>query len=164
MAFRDQALKANEQYAASFDKGHLEAAPAKGVAVVTCMDARLMPDQFMGLDIGDAHIIRNAGGIVTDDALRSLVITHKLRGTNEVFVINHTGCGMMMFKDSDLQQRLKEDTGQDASGMPFYAFENADDNVKAQVDKIKSSPFIADGVQVHGFVYDVTSGKLRQVV
>jgi carbonic anhydrase len=163
MAIKDEALKANERFASQFKKGDLPMPPARHLAAVVCMDARLMPDQFLGLEIGDAHIIRNAGGIVTDDALRSLIISHKLLGTNEFFVVNHTDCGMLTFEDKDLQQRLKDETGRDTT-MPFHTFKDLDTNVKAQVQKIKSSPFLPDDIPVSGFVYDVETGKLRQVV
>jgi len=164
MAMRDESMKANERYAASFNQGGLPMPPGRRLAAVVCMDARLMPDQFLGLGIGDAHIIRNAGGIVTDDALRSLIISHKLLGTNEFFVVNHTDCGMLTFEDGQLQQRLKDETGQDASAIRFHSFKDLDENVRAQVQKIKDSPFLPDDIPVSGFVYDVKSGKLRQVV
>ena len=162
MPFIDTALKANEQYAASH-QGDLPVPPAKKLAVVACMDARLMPDRFLGFDIGDAHVIRNAGGIVTDDALRSLIISHHLLGTNEVFVINHTGCGMLTFEDEQLRAQLKEKTGQDP-GIPFHAFDDLEANLKQQVEKIKSSPFISDDVAVHGLIFQVEDGRIRQVV
>ncbi len=164
MAMRDECLKANEGYAASFDKGGLPMPPGRKLAVVVCMDARLMPDQFLGLDIGDAHVIRNAGGIVTEDALRSLIISHKLLGTNEFFVVNHTDCGMLTFEDEALRQRLAQETGADAKGLQFYAFKNLEENVRAQVQKIKSSPFLPDDIPVSGFIYQVEDGRLRQVV
>ncbi|MCH8902054.1 MAG: carbonic anhydrase [Chloroflexi bacterium] len=164
MAMRDECLKANEGYAASFDKGGLPMPPGKKLAMVVCMDARLMPDQFLGLDIGDAHVIRNAGGIVTDDALRSLIISHKLTGANEFFVVNHTDCGMLTFEDETLRQRLTQETGADASGLQFYTFKNLEENVRAQVQKIKSSPFLSDDIPVSGFIYQVEDGRLRQVV
>ena len=161
---RDECLKANEGYAASFDKGGLPMPPGRKLAVVICMDARLMPGQLLGLDIGDAHVIRNAGGIVTDDALRSLIISHKLLGTNEFFVVNHTDCGMLTFEDEALRQRLEQETGADASGLQFYTFKNLEENVRAQVQTIKSSPFLPDDIPVSGFIYQVEDGRLRQVV
>jgi carbonic anhydrase len=164
MSMRDECLAANQQYAASFGHGGLPMPPGRKLASVVCMDARLMPDQFLGLRTGDAHVIRNAGGIVTDDVLRSLIISHKLLGTNEFFVINHTDCGMLTFQDEDLRQRLKEETGADASGLQFHAFRNLDENVRAQVEKVKSSSFLPDDIPVHGFIYQVEDGRLRQVV
>jgi carbonic anhydrase len=164
MSIRDACLAANERYAASFSQGDLPTVPAKRAVIVTCLDARLMPDQFLGLAIGDAHYIRNAGGLVTDDALRSLIISHHLLGTEEFFVVNHTGCGMTLFEDEQLRQKLKEETGEDTSGMEFHSFKDPDANVRAQVAKIKSSPFISDSATVHGFVYQVEDGRIRQVV
>ena len=164
MSMRDESLKANERYAAGFKDGGLPMPPGRKLAAVVCMDARLMPDQFLGLGIGDAHVIRNAGGIVTDDALRSLIISHKLLGTNEFFVVNHTDCGMLTFEDEQLRQRLKDETGADASGLQFHAFKNLEENVRAQVQKIKGSPFLPGDIPVSGFIYEVESGRLRQVV
>jgi carbonic anhydrase len=164
MSMREESLKANERYASSFQHGGLPMPPGRRLAAVVCMDARLMPDQFLGLNIGDAHIIRNAGGIVTDDALRSLIISHKLLGTNEFFVVNHTDCGMLTFEDDDLRRRLKEETGADASGLQFHAFKNLEENVRAQVQKIASSPFLPDSIPVSGFIYQVEDGRLRPVV
>jgi carbonic anhydrase len=164
MAVRDECLAANERYAASFDLGGLALPPARQLAVVVCMDARLMPDQFLGLATGDAHVIRNAGGLVTDDALRSLILSHNLLGTSDIFVINHTGCGMLLFDDDQVRQEVAKATGQDAGGLHFYTFKDPEANVRAQVQKIKSSPFISDQVNVSGFVYQVEDGRLRQVV
>lgn len=163
MSAYEEAQQANARYVDSFNLGHLPMPPAKKLAIVACMDARLTVEQFLGLQTGDAHIIRNAGGIVTEDELRSLVISHKLLGTDTFFVINHTDCGMLTFKDEQLQQRLKDETGRDASGIKFHAFSNLEANVRAQVKKIKDSPFIPDSVSVHGFIYDVKSGKLNEV-
>ncbi|TMK75045.1 MAG: carbonic anhydrase, partial [Actinobacteria bacterium] len=133
--------------------------PAKQLAVIACMDARLNVEPMLGLQPGDAHVIRNAGGLVTDDALRSLIISHKLLGTETFFVIEHTDCGMLTFKDEQLQQRLKEETGQDASNVPFHAFSNVEENLLAQLKKIRQSPFLPASIDLHGFVYDVETGK-----
>src|SRR5881397_3338875 len=138
--------------------------PAKQLAVVACIDARLNVEPMLGLRPGDAHVIRNAGGLVTDDALRSLIISHKLLGTETFFVIEHTDCGMLTFKDEQLQQRLKEETGQDASNVPFHAFSNVEENLLAQLKKIRQSPFLPASIDLHGFVYDVETGKLNEVV
>src|SRR3990172_7504535 len=162
MSVYQDALQANSGYASSFKLSHLPMPPDKKLAVVACMDARLTIEPMLGLETGDAHVIRNAGGIVTDDALRSLIISHKLLGTQTFFVINHTDCGMLTFKDEDLQQRLKQETGRDA-GMPFYAFGNLEDNVRAQTKKIKDSPFLPDSIDLHGFIYDVKTGKLNEI-
>ena len=164
MSVRDESLEANQQYAAGFNLGKLPTPPARKLAAVVCMDARLMPDQFLGLSTGDAHIIRNAGGIVTDDALRSLIISHKLLGTNEFFVINHTDCGMLTFTDDHLRNELREATGLDPSDLQFYTFKDLEENVRAQVEKIKSNPYLPNDIPVHGFIYQVEDGRLREVV
>jgi len=163
MSAYSDALEANARYASSFSLGHLPMPPAKKLAVVACMDARLTIEPMLGLNTGEAHVIRNAGGIVSDDALRSLIISHKLLGTQTFFVINHADCGMLTFQDDQLQQRLKDETGRDASGIKFHAFSNLQENVRAQVKKIRESPFLPDSIDVHGFVYDVKSGRLSEV-
>src|ERR671935_3210375 len=133
MALRDEIVAANEGYAGSFKKGDLPAPPARRFAVVTCMDARLDPAKFLGLEEGDAHVFRNAGGIVTDDALRSLVISHWLLGTQEAFVIGHTDCGMLTFTNDQLRQKLADEAGADASGIDFQPFPNVEDRVGESV-------------------------------
>jgi carbonic anhydrase len=162
--YREHIVPANKQYAETFDRSKLAMPPAKKLAVVACMDARLTVEEVLGLKTGDAHIIRNAGGIVTDDVLRSLIISQRLLGTREILVINHTDCGMLTFKDEDLRQRLKQETGADASHLHFHAFPNLEENVRAQVKKIKDSPFILKDVPVHGLIYHVENGQLQEVV
>ncbi len=147
-------VSANESYAASFEKGHLPMPPGRQFAVVTCMDARLDPARFLGLEEGDAHVIRNAGGLVTDDALRSLVISHNLLGTETVFVIAHTDCGMLTFSNDELQQQL-------ATDIDFLPFADLDQSVRESVRKVRESPLTAD--EVHGFVYECETGRLREV-
>lgn len=164
MSIYQQLLEANKDYSASFDRSKLATVPAKKLAIVVCMDARLTVEDFLGLRTGDAHIIRNAGGIVTEDALRSLVISYKLLGTREVLVINHTDCGMLTFKDEDLRQQLAQDTGVDTSDFEFHAFEDLEANVQAQVQKIKDSPLVPDDISVHGLIFQVEDGRLREVV
>ena len=149
-----QILPANEQYAAAHGTDKKPMPPARKFAVVTCMDARLDPARFLGLEEGDAHVIRNAGGIVTDDALRSLVISHNLLGTEEVLVIGHTDCGMLTFKDEDVQAQLGTD-------ITLHAFPNLEDRVRESVKAVSESPLLPD--EVSGFVYEVESGKLRPV-
>jgi carbonic anhydrase len=156
-------LRANTEYASSFNLGQLAMPPAKHLAVIACMDARLTIEPMLGLRTGDAHIIRNAGGLATDDALRSLIISHKLLGTTAIFVINHTDCGMLTFKDEELQQRLKSETGQDASRIRFHAFSDLEENVRAQVRRLRENPFLPDSIESHGFVYDVRTGRLNEV-
>jgi carbonic anhydrase len=137
--------------------------PGRRFAVVTCMGARLDPAKFLGLEEGDAHIIRNAGGLVTDDALRSLVISHWLLGTQEAFVIAHTDCGMLTFTNGDLHSKLADEAGADASGIDFHAFSDLDESVRGSVRKIAESPLLPDSLAAVGYVYDVTSGRLRAV-
>lgn len=154
MSSKPEIKTANESYAASFEKGQLPMPPGRRFAVVTCMDARLDPAKFLGLDEGDAHVIRNAGGLVTDDALRSLVISHNLLGTEEVFVIGHTDCGMLTFSDDELQEKLGTD-------IDFHAFPDLDASVKESVRRVKDSGLTADAV--HGYVYECETGRLREV-
>lgn len=163
MTVTDGLIHANEEFAQGFDKGDLPAPPARQVAVLTCMDARLHPERFLGLDIGDAHVIRNAGGRASDDAIRSLIISSHLLGTNEYLVIHHTDCGMLSFSNEQLQRRLTEGTGQDASHIDFLPFTDLEQSVRDDVERIRQSPFIPDGVTVRGFIYDVRSGRLSPV-
>jgi len=150
----DEILPANDQYASGFTKGELPMPPARKLAVVTCMDARLDPAKFLGLGEGDAHVIRNAGGIVTDDALRSLVISHNLLGTEEVLVIGHTDCGMLTFRDEDVQAKLGTD-------IPLHAFPDLEARVAESVQAVRGSDLLPD--RVTGFVYEVETGRLREV-
>jgi carbonic anhydrase len=154
-------LKANERYAASFRKGSLPMPPARRVAVLACMDARLDPARILGLEEGDAHVIRNAGGRAAD-ALRSLVISQELLGTREVVVIHHTDCGMLTFTNDQLRQRLKEGRGTDTD-LDFLPFSDVESSVREDVDEIRKSRLLQPGVPVTGFVYDVRTGRLRQV-
>jgi carbonic anhydrase len=162
MSVTDDLLKNNERYAADFDKGTVPPAPARGVAVIACMDARLHVSAMLGLDIGEAHIIRNAGGVVTDDAIRSLLISQRLLGTREVILIHHTDCGMLTFADDAVKAQIKEDTG---IRPPFSleAFPDAADDIRQSIARIKASPFIPHRDSVRGFVYDVTTGRLEEI-
>ena len=164
MSVTEETIKANENYAQDFASGHLPMPPARKLAVVACMDARLMVDQVLGLKIGDAHIIRNAGGLVTDDALRSLIISHHLLGTQEFIIINHTDCGMLTFKDEELRAKLQQQTGT-AADTPahFYAFTDVEENLRQQIEKVKGHPWIPRQIPVRGFVYDVRTGRLSEV-
>jgi carbonic anhydrase len=127
------------------------------------MDARLHPEKFLGLEVGDAHMIRNAGGRVSNDALRSLIISSRLLGTNEYVVIHHTDCGMLTFTNDDLRRKLKDETGADASGMDFLPFSNLEQSVRDDMKPIRENPFVPKGIPVRGFVYDVHTGKLTEV-
>lgn len=163
MSVADELIGANERYAQTFDRGDLPAPPARHLAVLTCMDARLHPETFLGLDVGDAHVIRNAGGRASDDALRSLIISSHLLGTNEYVVIHHTDCGMLSFTNDDLRQKLNDETGADASTIDFLPFADLEQSVRDDVARIKESPFIPKDIAVRGFIYDVHSGKLAEV-
>ena len=163
MSVTDRFVQASKRFAERFDKGHLPMPPAQKVAVLTCMDARLHPETFLGLEIGDAHVIRNAGGRASDDALRSLIISSHLLGTNEYMVIHHTDCGMLTFTNQDLQTKLKQETGTDASGIDFLPFSDLEQSVRDDVRRIKESPLIPKGILIRGFVYDVKTGNLQEV-
>lgn len=163
MSVRSELLDANARYAASFTKGNLPTPPARKVAVLTCMDARLDPAKFLGLQEGDAHVIRNAGGRADEDAIRSLVISYKLLGTREFLVIHHVDCGMLTFSNEDLRRQLREDLGADASKIDFLPFSDLDESVRTDVATLRASPLIPKDIPVTGYVYDVRSGKLREI-
>jgi carbonic anhydrase len=164
MSAIDEALAANREYAKSFKLGALPMPPGRKLAIVACMDARMTIEPMLGLKTGDAHIIRNAGGIVTEDALRSLIISHYLLGTQEFMIINHTDCGMLTFKDDELLDRLSRETGATAV-VPdaFCAFRDVEENVRRQMQKLRLHPWIPKQIGVRGFVYDVRSGSLREI-
>jgi carbonic anhydrase len=162
MSVTDELIRNNESYASGFTKGDLPMPPAKKTTVVTCMDARLIPTRFLGLEEGEAHVIRNAGGRA-QDALRSIVISERLLGTNEVLVIHHTDCGMQTFKNEDLYAKVQEDLGADASDIDFLPFADLEQSVRDDVEFLRSSPLVPDDVSVRGFVYDVKSGKVSEV-
>ena len=163
MAVLEEILTANECYVADFDKGSLPLPPGRRFAIVTCMDARLDPAKYAGLEEGDAHVIRNAGGVVSEDALRSLVISHWLLGTREAFVIGHTDCGMETFTDDDLRSKLADEAGADASRVDFHAFPNVRQRVGESVRVIRESSLLPDSFGARGFVYDVRTGQLEEV-
>ena len=164
MSTIDETVKANKAYAEKFELGNLPIPPARKLAIVACMDARITVEQALGLKTGDAHIIRNAGGIVTEDVIRSIIISHHLLGTQEFMVINHTDCGMLTFKDDELKSQLREKTQTTAAAPEtFHAFPDLERNVKEQVEKIKSHPWIPKDVPVRGFIYNVQEGRLQEV-
>jgi carbonic anhydrase len=164
MAVIEEVLNANQNYARSFSLGHLPMPPARKLAVVACMDARLTVEQMLGLKTGDAHIIRNAGGIVTEDVVRSLVISHHLLGTEEFVIINHTDCGMLTFKDEQLLAKLEEQTGTSVvAPSHFRAFSDVRNNVRQQIKRVLAHPWIPERIPVRGFVYDVKTGRLEEV-
>jgi len=156
-------LEANQRYAAGIAEGDLPMPPARRLAVLTCMDARLDPAKALGLAEGDAHVVRNAGGRASDDALRSLVISQHLLGTREVLVVHHTDCGMLTFSNEQLRAKLAQDLGADAAAVDFLPFADLEESVRQDVAAIRSSPLVPDDVSVRGFVYDVRTGRLREV-
>src|SRR3954447_4606366 len=159
MAVRDEVLEANRSYAESFDKGDLPVPPGRRFAVVTCMDARLDPAKFLGLDEGDAHVIRNAGGLVNDETIRSLVISHHLLGTQEAVVIGHTDCGMLTFTNDGLHGKL----GPESESIDFQPFPDVAERVRQSVETIRTHPLLPDAFGASGFVYDVRTGRIDSV-
>ena len=162
MTATDDVLKNNVQYAESFDKADLPLPPALNMAVVACMDARLDTHKLLGIQEGDAHVIRNAGGVVTDDVIRSLVISQRLLGTTEVVLIHHTDCGMLTFRDDDVKDAIQADTGLRPS-FAMEAFGNLEGDVRQSISRIKASPFVPAKDQIRGFVYDCATGRLNEV-
>lgn len=163
MSVTDDLLKNNQQYAAQFDKGELPMPPAKQAAVLACMDARLNVYGILGLKEGQVHVIRNAGGLATDDAIRSLTISQRLLGTSEIILIHHTDCGMLTFTDDALKRQIQDEVGLKPALSPG-AFGGVDESVRASIARIKASPFIPHTDQIRGFVYHVENGQLREVV
>src|SRR3954469_12271710 len=162
MTVTDELLRNNEAYATSFDKGELPLPPAKKLAVVACMDARLDVAAILGLEPGDAHVIRNAGGVVTDDEIRSLAISQRLLGTEEIVLIHHTDCGMLTFTDDEFKRSIQDDTGVKPE-WAAEAFGDLDEDVRQSMARIQASPFIPRKDSVRGFVYEVETGKPREV-
>ena len=163
MSVTDELLRNNARYAESFDRGGLPAPPARGVAVVACMDARLDTHKLLGLAEGDAHVIRNAGGVVSEDAIRSLVISQRLLGTREIVIIQHTDCGMLTFRDDDVKDAIEADTGLRPS-FALEAFGDLEENVRQSIRRVKASPFIPVKDSVRGFVYDCATGRLNEIM
>jgi carbonic anhydrase len=162
MSTTDELLQNAERYAAEFDKADLPIPPARKVAVVACMDARLIPTKVLGLEEGDAHVIRNAGGVITDDGIRSLAISQRLLGTEEVILIHHTDCGMLTFSDDEFKRQIQDETGIKPE-WAAEAFSDLDEDVRQSIARIKASPFIPKKDGVRGFVYEVETGRLREV-
>jgi carbonic anhydrase len=159
----DDAIKANQAYVRGFELSGLDMPPARKLAIVACMDARLTLEPMLGLETGDAHIIRNAGGLVTEDVVRSLVISQQLLGTREVMIVNHTDCGMLTFSDDELSAHMVNTTGKfPVVPAQFGAFRNLEQNVREQVHKLKSHPWVKD-ISIRGFIYDVKTGQLNEV-
>jgi carbonic anhydrase len=162
MSVTEELLQNNAAYAQTFEKGDLQLSPARGVAVVACMDARLDVHKILGLKEGDAHVIRNAGGVITDDEIRSLTISQRLLGTREIILIHHTDCGMLTFSDDELKAQIHEDVGL----KPHFSMESfldLEEDVQQSIARIQASPFIPHKQSVRGFIYEVETGRLREV-
>src|SRR5215471_11294828 len=162
MSHTDELVRRNEAYSRSFEKGDLPLPPARHVAIVACMDARLDVHELLGLEEGDAHVIRNAGGAVTDDAIRSLAISQRLLGTNEIILIHHTDCGMLTFTDDAVKRQIESETGIRPQ-FALEAFSDLDEDVRQSIARIKASPFVPHKDRIRGFVYDVRTGRLEEV-
>jgi carbonic anhydrase len=162
MSVTDDLLRNNEAYAEAFDKGDLPLPPAKGVAVVACMDARLDVHKILGLEEGDAHVIRNAGGVITDDEIRSLAISQRLLGTREIILIHHTDCGMLTFSDDELKQQIQADVGVKPH-FSMESFSDLEEDVRQSIARIQHSLFIPHRDAVRGFIYEVETGRLGEV-
>jgi carbonic anhydrase len=164
MSELEKMLQANDGFAAVFDRGDLEIPPARGVLIVTCIDARVDPAKMLGLDIGDAHVVRNAGGRASDDAIRSIIISSWLLGTREFAVIHHTDCGMAAFTDDVLREKIRDEKGVDVGETDYLTFQDLDGSVREDVERIRGVESLPDGVSVSGYVYDVRTGRIREVV
>ncbi len=162
MTVTDELLENNARYAEDFDKGDLPIPPGRGLAVVACMDARLNVPALLGIAEGDAHVIRNAGGVVTDDAIRSLVISQRLLGTREVMLIHHTDCGMLTFRDDEVKDAIEADTGL-RPAFALEAFGDLEGDVRQSIGRVRANPFVPHKDAVRGFVYDCASGRLGEV-
>ena len=162
MSVTDDLVRNNDAYAQSFKKGDLPLPPAKRLAVVACMDARIDVHKVLGLQEGDAHVIRNAGGAVTDDAIRSLAISQRLLGTKEIVLIHHTDCGMLTFQDDEVKKQIESEVGI-RPAFALEAFSDPEDDVRQSIARIKASPFVPGKSNIRGFVYDVRTGKLDEV-
>jgi len=162
LSVTDELLQNAERYAAGFDKGDLPLPPARHIAILACMDARLNPYGLLGLSEGDAHVIRNAGGVVTDDEIRSLAISQRLLGTEEILLIHHTDCGMLTFTDEEFRAQVQEETGIKPP-WSCEAFADLEEDVRQSMARIRNSPFIPKKDNVRGFVYDVQTGRLTEV-
>jgi carbonic anhydrase len=162
MSVTEELLQNNAAYAESFEKGSLPPPPARGVAVVACMDARLDVHKILGLEEGDAHVIRNAGGVITDDEVRSLTISQRLLGTREVILIHHTDCGMLTFSDDEFKAQIHEEVGMKPH-FSMESFSDLEEDVRQSVARIQASPFIPHKQSVRGFIYEVETGRLREV-
>ncbi len=164
MSVIDEAVKAGENYARNFSLGNLPMPPGRKLIVLACMDARLTVEQVLGLKTGDAHVIRNAGGIFTDDALRSVLISHYLLGTKELMLLHHTDCGMLTFRDEDFATKLRQKTGTAVvAPTVFHSFTDLEEDVSRQIEKARAHPWIPKELVIRGFIYDVKTGRVSEV-
>ena len=161
MSSTDDLLRNNENYAAGFDKGDLKAPPTRKVTVVTCMDARVDPARILGLEEGEAHVLRNAGGVVTDDTIRSISISQHLLGTEEIILMHHTDCGMAKFSDEEIDAILVKAAGERPTWRPL-TFEDIEQSVRNSVERVRRSAFVPHR-NVRGFIYEVETGRLREI-
>ena len=165
MSVADELLQANQEFVKNFNLGDLAVQPRRRLAVLACMDSRILFERCLGLKPGDAHMIRNAGGIATEDAMRSLIVSHHLLNTQEFIIINHTDCGLLKVREDELKQRLTEKMGTpDGAPSHFHAFDDLEENVRQQVRRVKAHPWIPGHIPVRGFVYDVRTGALKEVL
>jgi carbonic anhydrase len=162
MSVTDELLQNNQEYSGAFDQGDLPMPPGKGVAVVACMDARLDVYRILGLELGEAHVIRNAGGVITEDTIRSLVISQRLLGTREIILIHHTDCGMLTFRDDQVKDQITEELGTRPS-FALEAFPDAEADVRQSIARLQANPFIPNKNQIRGFVFDVKTGRLEAI-
>jgi carbonic anhydrase len=162
MSTIDELVRANQEYARTFSRGHLPLPPARRAAILTCMDARILPSRALGLEEGDAHVIRNAGGRARD-ALRSLIISQRLLGTREIAVIHHTDCGMLTFSNRELREKVREDLGSDTGEFDFLPFQDLEGSVREDVEFLLATQLLDPDTLIRGFVYDVRSGRLQEV-
>ena len=162
MTVTQELLDNNRAYAAAFDQGDLSMPPAKQVAVVACMDARLDVYRILGLGLGEAHVIRNAGGVISEDAIRSLIISQRLLGTTEIVLIHHSDCGMLTFNDDEVKERISAEVGIRPS-LALEAFSDEVDDVQQSIARLRANPFIANKDRIRGFVFDVRTGRLDEV-
>ena len=162
MSATDELVRNNETYTSSFDQGDLPMPPGRHLAVVACMDARLDVYAILGLDLGEAHVIRNAGGIISEDAIRSLVISQRLLGTEEIILIHHTDCGMLTFHDDDVKDAIAEELGIRPS-FALEAFPDPQQDVRQSIARLQANPFITHKDQIRGFVFEVETGRLNEV-
>lgn len=163
MGVFEEMLAHNRGYAEKFNLSHLQTPPARKLVILTCMDSRMDLEQLLGLHVGDAHMIRNAGGLATDDAVRSLILSTHLLGTRAIAVIQHTQCGLMSITDEQFRWRLSSETGRDASHLTFHAFRDLERNVREHVRLIRENPFLPRTIDVRGFAYEIETGRLREV-